>query len=152
MILAATLCSSPSLFLGMCTMDPLHRAFSWPDVVVQVLCSALGPTALAGTLLCTGQVATSFFSGLGTSDIAWSAIGSALLRRGLSFVLQSAFAVDSDAACRRALLAGGAQCIFANVFEFFSTPGCYSWGGAGHTCLVLSTRPLLPDTARSVRA
>ena len=150
MIFAAALCSSPSLLPGMSTISPLHRAFLWPDVVVQALCFALSPSVLAGTLLCTGFSATSFFSGLGTSDIAWLAIGSALLRRGLPFVLQSTFAVDSDAVCRRALLAGAAQCVFADVFDFFrgGAPGCYSWGIATHAWCYRHGRycPIRPGT------
>ena len=111
-------------------MDPLHRAFCWPQVTVGVLAHALGWNLLSTSLLCRGQKATSFFSGLGTSELAWRAVGSALAAFGLACNFAFTFACEQDAACREILLKHYPEHVFNNILDFFDLPrGCCSMQG-----------------------
>ena len=103
-------------------MDPLQRSFCWPQVTVAVLIQALGVNLLSSSLLCRGQRATSFFSGLGTSELAWSAVGNALVAAGLTFSFVFTFACERDAACHEVLLKHNSEHVFADILDLFELP------------------------------
>ena len=82
---------------------PLEGPFSWPDKLVVALLLIIGADSLMQSQLCQAQRTSSLFSGIGTSELAWQAIGFALLAAGLPFHLQPAFACEISGVCREVL-------------------------------------------------
>lgn len=122
-------------------MDPLQRAFCWPQVTVAVLTQALGVNLLSSSLLCRGQRATSFFSGLGTSELAWRAVGSALVAAGLAFSFRFTFACERDAACHEILLKHNPEHVFADILDLVDLPaGCFGLQGLVFLLLTVPVR------------
>ena len=111
-------------------MGPLERAFSWPQTTVSALCDVLGVDLLNLSLLCSARTATSFFSGLGTAEFAWQAVGAAVLAHGLPWNLKFAFACECDRDCQQFLAAHlRSEHVFVDIFDFFtniSPAGCFS--------------------------
>ena len=110
-------------------MGPLHRAFGWPQTTVTTLCDLLGVDLLSSSLLCTVRTATSFFSGLGTAELAWQAIGSAVLACGLPWNLKFAFACECDRDCQQFLAVHcSSEHVFVDISNFFkpAAAGCFS--------------------------
>ena len=64
---------------------PLEESFKWPDKLVLALICILGAQHVRESYLCQMQRASSFFSGIGTSEVAWQVVGQALLAAGLPF-------------------------------------------------------------------
>ncbi len=122
-------------------MDPLQRAFCWPQVTVAVLTQALGGNLLSSSLLCRGQRATSFFSGLGTSELAWRAVGNALVAAGLTFSFDFTFACERDAACHEILVKHNAEHVFADILDLFELPAG-SFGLQRRLVYLLQTVPV----------
>ena len=84
-------------------------------VVVDQLVLLLGVQRLLRSHLCTAKNATSFFSGMGTAEIAWKAVGAALLARGLPFTLVFTFSCDVDEMCHDVLRAYCSGHIFGDI-------------------------------------
>ena len=85
-----------SLFRAM----ELEEAFLWPNLLAHYLVRHIGAQALRDSALCSARRASSFFSGLGTSELAWFVVGLALLRFGLEASLACISACESSACCR----------------------------------------------------
>ena len=78
----------------------------------------VGEQDLRQSMLCTAQHSSTFFSGLGTAELAWSVVGFALLGLGLPFALRPAFACDADLLCRNVLVHGPASHVFGDILGF----------------------------------
>ena len=78
--------------------------FRWPDKTVQALISELGRDFLLLSALCCAVGSHgSFFSGLGTSEMAWLVLGLALQAHGLPFGLHHGFSCENDPYCQDVL-------------------------------------------------
>ena len=79
-------------------------AFQWPGKLVAALKQMFGDEHLRHSALCMASSSSSFFSGMGTAELAWKAVGAALRANSLPFRMESLFAVDIDQAARATLL------------------------------------------------
>ena len=83
---------------------PLETAFQWPLRTVRLLMDIVGESTVRQSALCTATTSTSFFSGIGSAEIAWTAIGEALQAFGLPFRMRPTFACEKDPVCQQLLL------------------------------------------------
>lgn len=101
----------------------------WPWLLVEQLIRIMGQQALLRSYLCTAEVATSFFSGVGSAEIAWKAVGAALVGHGLPFVLVTGFCCEVDVLCQGVLLAHCVGHVFGDVQDLLSMPRVEAtWG------------------------
>lgn len=82
---------------------PLQECFRWPDRLVAALLCILGADHIRNSHLCRMRRASSFFSGLGTSELAWQIVGQSLLAVGLPFLVESIFACEKSEHCHEVL-------------------------------------------------
>ena len=99
----------------------LEEAFLWPNLLAHYLVRHIGAQALRDSALCSARRASSFFSGLGTSELAWFVVGLALLRFGLEASLTCISACENSACCRGALLRHTGGCVFGDIMDFIAT-------------------------------
>lgn len=105
----------------------LVMAFLWPSRLVDALQSLLGCAALRDSFLCRACSAGSFFSGLGTSEIGWRAVGAALRAQGFPFSLTCHFACDVDADCRNVLTGLGLGHVFGDIMALIAAVVDETW-------------------------
>ena len=94
---------------------PLEEAYSWLWKLIGALFQLLGQDCLRASLLCTALRSTIFFSGMGTSEIAWKAVGAALLAYGLPFPMRPSFSCEVDENFQRCLLAYSCGHVFNDI-------------------------------------
>ena len=104
-------------------LSPLELAFHWPLITVRAFIDILGVNHLRQSTLCTATATTSFFSGIGTSELAWKAIAAALAQFGVHCCLRQTFACEHDPVCQVLLLAHTSGHIFADLLDMMSAPG-----------------------------
>ena len=83
----------------------------------------MGPVNVRRSSLCSARRTTSFFSGLGTAEVAWKAIGGALCRLGLPFQLRQAFSCEVDRTCQQLLQLYNEGHVYTDLMDMMSTPG-----------------------------
>ena len=104
--------------------SPLEISFQWPQRTVLALLDIVGEHNLRQSALCTATASTSFFSGIGSAEIAWQAIGAAMSACGLPFRLRATFTCEKDQVCQQVLLRYTACHVYTDLMDMMSTvPG-----------------------------
>ena len=130
---------------------PLEFAFQWPRRAVRALIDLLGANTLRQSALCTATTSTSFFSGIGSAEVAWQAIGAALSAYGLPFRLRAAFTCEKDQVCQQILLRSTDCHVYDDLMDMMSTvSGLIESRNLGHKYR-LSLRVAVRSTARCCR-
>ena len=118
---------------------PSQGPFGWPDRLVAALLLILGPESLAQSHLCQAEIASSFFSGIGTAELAWQVVGFALLASGMPFKLRMVFACEISAGCREVLRDLPVAHIFGDIMSLLSVgPLNLEWDFQRKTQVVMS--------------
>lgn len=99
----------------------LHGAFRWHFATVASLIELLGNT-IESRLICTSVRTTSHFSGLGTSELAWTMLSVALRHYALPCETLALHATDSDESCQRLLRSIGVQHVFTDMLHRLKLP------------------------------
>ena len=99
---------------------PSQGPFGWADRLVAALLLIVGHESLAQSHLCQAEVASSFFSGIGTAELAWQVVGLALLAAGMPFKLRMVFACEISAGCREVLRDLPVAHIFGDIVSLLS--------------------------------
>ena len=95
--------------------------FGWPDKVVEYLVSSFGAEFLMLSALCAGTgTYSSFFSGLGTAELAWRMIAAALLAHGLSFHLIPGFTCECSTQCQDVLMRSASGFLISDIMELMA--------------------------------
>ncbi len=106
----------------------LLNAFQWPSKVADALIAHFGREVLRETSLCQLRAFCTFFSGIGTFEIALDAFQRALSQRGVPCNPELVYACDIDETCQRRLLGFQHGCVFGNIFDFLAVDGfCKEW-------------------------
>ena len=104
-------------------MAEVLDVFQWPGKLVTSLKQILGDENLRQSALCSATSSSSFFSGMGTAELAWAAVGAALREHAFPFRMESLFAVDIDEAARATLLHFGfGSCVFGDIMDMLFLP------------------------------
>lgn len=104
-------------------MAALSDAFQWAGKLVAALKQMFGDEHLRHSALCMAPSSSSFFSGMGTAELAWKAVGVALRAHSLPFRMEPVFAVDIDEAARATLLHYGfASHVLGDIMDMVFVP------------------------------
>ena len=106
--------------------DLAGETFFWQDKTILALLSFLGREFLLASALCsaTGTFAT-FFSGLGTAEMAWLVLHLSLAAHGLPFLLQPGFSCESDLRCQDVLRKYTNGPIVSDIMSLLHVSGNY---------------------------
>ena len=88
---------------------------------------SLGLRGLEGFVLVPSLLCWIVFSGLGTSEIGWRAVGAALRAQGFPFSLTCHFACDVDADCRNVLTGLGLGHVFGDIMALIAAVVDETW-------------------------
>ena len=93
----------------------IQGCFLWPQKTVDFLLLEMGQERLSLSALCTMSSSSSFFSGIGTAELAWQVIGNALRARGVPFHMRNEFVCEKDGDCQSLLLKQPVQHVFSDI-------------------------------------
>ena len=93
----------------------IQGCFLWPQKTVDFLLLEMGQEQLSLSALCTMSSSSSFFSGIGTAELAWQVIGNALRARGVPFHMRNEFVCEKDGDCQSLLLKQPVQHVFSDI-------------------------------------
>ena len=129
----------------------LELAFCWPQRTVRALCNIVGKSSLHQSALCSATSCSSFFSGIGSSDIAWKAIGAAVSACGLPFNLRTTFTCEKDEICQEALLAYSDGHLYEDLMDMMTSVSGLAEAASLEEKLRLVKRAAARTTARCCR-
>lgn len=97
--------------------------FSWPDKLIGYFLKECGSTFLLASALCsTHGTHASFFSGMGTSELAWQMIHASLSAHGLALHLYPGFVCENERHCLSVLARYTLGHIFGDIMDLLTLP------------------------------
>ena len=95
----------------------LENAFSWPCTSLRALIDLVGAKALRDSALCANPKIGTYFSGIGSPELAGEMISNAAFMLGMSTLFQFAFSCDCSKACQHELILRTSGCVFRDVLS-----------------------------------
>jgi site-specific DNA-cytosine methylase len=98
-------------------MPGLTAGFEWPKKTLRCLAKELGPETLKKSVLVQGSSLSTYFSGIGTPELALEILQAAKVKHLGVGNFEAVSACDWDSKCRNVLISQGNDLVFGDILE-----------------------------------